>query len=290
MTPLAEPHPPPAPALIARPQADGSVALDVGNGFAITPAKGGYLVEPVHARKDEPFDLNEAVSDAIGKSLSYVQHNALELARIGRDIVLGISRAVFIFGITLMLAAYLMITREKILAFFTGLVRPSRRPDFASLLARIDRGLAGVVRGQLIICLINGALSAVGFAFVGLKYWPILALVSTVFSLIPIFGSIASAVPAVAMGLTQSLGTASFVLVWIIGIHQLEANFLNPKVMGDAAKIHPVLVIFSLLVGEHFFHTVGALLAVPTMSIAQSLFLHFRDIVHRDDAEFAVES
>jgi predicted PurR-regulated permease PerM len=290
VTPLAEPHPPPAPALIARPQADGSVALDVGNGFAITPAKGGYLVEPVHARKDEPFDLNEAVSDAIGKSLSYVQHNALELARIGRDIVLGISRAVFIFGITLMLAAYLMITREKILAFFTGLVRPSRRPDFASLLARIDRGLAGVVRGQLIICLINGALSAVGFAFVGLKYWPILALVSTVFSLIPIFGSIASAVPAVAMGLTQSLGTASFVLVWIIGIHQLEANFLNPKVMGDAAKIHPVLVIFSLLVGEHFFHTVGALLAVPTMSIAQSLFLHFRDIVHRDDAEFAVES
>ena len=57
--------------------------------------------------------------------------------------------------------------------------------------------------------------------------------------------------------------------------------------MGDAAKIHPVLVIFSLLVGEHFFHAVGALLAVPVMSIAQSLFLHFRDIVQRDDPEFA---
>jgi predicted PurR-regulated permease PerM len=287
--PPQEPQPALAPALIARPAADGSIAIDVGNGFAITPAKGGYLVEPVRVRKDEPFDLNEAVADAIGKSVTYVQHNALELARIGRDIVLGISRAIFIFGITLMLAAYLMITREKIDGFFTGLVRPSRRPDFAALLARIDRGLAGVVRGQLIICLINGALSAVGFAIVGLKYWPILALVSTVFSLIPIFGSIASAVPAVALGLTQSVGTASFVLLWIIGIHQLEANFLNPKIMGDAAKIHPVLVIFSLLVGEHFFHTVGALLAVPTMSIAQSLFLHFRDIVHRDDAEFAAE-
>jgi predicted PurR-regulated permease PerM len=108
-----------------------------------------------------------------------------------------------------------------------------------------------------------------------------------VFSLIPIFGSIASAIPAVALGLTQSLGTASFVLVWIIGIHQLEANLLNPKILGDAAKIHPVLVIFSLLAGEHFFHTVGALLAVPTMSIAQSLFLHFREVVQRDDPEFA---
>src|SRR6202142_1433914 len=99
---------------------------------------------------------------------------------------------------------------------------------------------------------INGVLSAIGFAIVGLKYWPVMALVGAIFSLIPIFGSIASAVPAVAIGLTQGLGTATFVLLWIIGIHQLEGNLLNPKIMGDSAKIHPVLVIFSLLVGEHF--------------------------------------
>jgi predicted PurR-regulated permease PerM len=59
---------------------------------------------------------------------------------------------------------------------------------------------------------------------------------------------------------------------------------LNPKIMGDAAKIHPVLVIFALLVGEHFFHAVGALLAVPTMSIAQSVFLHLRDVTEGDEA------
>jgi predicted PurR-regulated permease PerM len=150
---------------------------------------------------------------------------------------------------------------------------------------RIDAGLSGVVRGQLAICFINGLLSAIGFACIGLKYWPVMALIAAIFSLIPIFGSIASAIPAVAIGLTQSLPTAFFALAWIVGIHQLEANLLNPKIMGDAAKIHPVLVIFSLLVGEHFFQVVGALLAVPTMSIAQSLFLHFRDVIDRRDAE-----
>ena len=92
-----------------------------------------------------------------------------------------------------------------------------------------------------------------------------------------------------ALGLTQSVGTAVFVLVWIIGIHQLEANLLNPKIMGDAAKIHPVLVIFSLLVGEHFFHTMGALLAVPCMSIAQSLFTHVRSRIQARDPEMAHE-
>ena len=65
-----------------------------------------------------------------------------------------------------------------------------------------------------------------------------MALLAAILSLVPIFGSIASAVPAVAIGLTQGLGTATFVLFWIIGIHQLEANVLNPK----AASIFLTLV------------------------------------------------
>ncbi|MDB4940815.1 MAG: hypothetical protein JWP97_349 [Labilithrix sp.] len=245
--------------------------------------------KPDEAAAEPGFDIDHMVADAAGRSVAYARHNAFELVKIGRDIIAGVSRVVFIFGITLMLAAYLMLTREKIMAFFASLARPSWRPSWYELVARIDRGLVGVVRGQLIICVLNGLLSAVGFAIVGLKYWPVLALVATVLSLIPIFGSILSAIPAVALGLTQSVGTAVFVLAWIVGIHQLEANLLNPKIMGDAAKIHPVLVIFSLLVGEHFFHTVGALLAVPSMSIAQSVFLHVRDRLRRADPELAPE-
>ncbi len=289
MPPPPDPNaPPPPPPIVVRPQRDGSFAVEIGSGVEITPRPhGGYLVAAPPVAKEEPFDLNRVVSDVVGKSFAYARSNALEIARIGRDIVAAVSRAIFIFGITLMLAAYMMLTRERILGFFTLLARPSNRPDFVRLLARIDRGLSGVVRGQLVICAINGALSAVGFALFGLKYWPVLALVATVFSLVPIFGSIASAVPAVALGLTQSLPTALFVLLWIVGIHQLEANVLNPKIMGDSAKIHPVLVIFSLLVGEHFFHTMGALLAVPCMSIAQSVFLHVRDVLERDDPELA---
>jgi predicted PurR-regulated permease PerM len=136
--------------------------------------------------------------------------------------------------------------------------------------------LSGVVRGQLLICGVNGVLSAIGFWIFDLKYWPILAILASVMSLIPIFGSIMSSVPAVAIGLTQSPAIAVGVLAWIVGIHQLEANFLNPKIIGDAAKIHPVLVVFSLLVGEHFFQITGALFAVPCMSLIQTIFLHFR--------------
>jgi predicted PurR-regulated permease PerM len=289
--PVAETEPAKeAAALVARPRPDGSIAIEIGSGLLVTPTgHGAYAIAPVHVEKRDHFDVNKALSDLVFKSFAYAETNALEIAIIGRNIVTQVSRAIFVFGITLMLAAYLMLTRDRIIGFFTLLVRPSGRADFTHFLSRMDRGLSGVVRGQLTISLINGVLSAIGFAFVGLKYWPVLALVATIFSLIPIFGSIASAIPAVALGLTQSLGTAIFVLVWIVGIHQIEANLLNPKIMGDAAKIHPVLVIFSLLVGEHFFHIVGALLAVPCMSIAQSLFQHLREVSERDDPEFAAD-
>jgi predicted PurR-regulated permease PerM len=280
----------PTGTLVARPRPDGAFGIELNGPLSVTPAKGGgYTIEPMREVHDVGFDLDRLVADAAGKSLLYAQHNALEIVKIGRDIIAGVSRFFFIFGITLMLAAYLMLTRERITSFFVSLVRPSSRDSFRELLARVDRGLSGVVRGQLIICLMNGVLSAIGFAIVGLKYWPVLALIATVLSLIPIFGSIISAIPAVALGLTQSVGTAVFVLAWIVGVHQLEANVLNPKIMGDAAKIHPVLVVFSLLVGEHFFHTVGALLAVPCMSIAQSVFTHVRARVQAMDPEMKHE-
>jgi predicted PurR-regulated permease PerM len=280
----------PAGTLVARPRPDGAFGIELNGPLSVTPAKGGgYTIEPLRETRDTGFDLDRLVADAAGKSLLYAQHNALEIVKIGRDIIAGVSRFFFVLGITLMLAAYLMLTRERITSFFVSLVRPRSRASFHELLARVDRGLSGVVRGQLIICLMNGVLSAIGFAIVGLKYWPVLALIATVLSLIPIFGSIVSAIPAVALGLTQSVGTAMFVLVWIVGVHQLEANILNPKIMGDAAKIHPVLVVFSLLVGEHFFHIVGALLAVPCMSIAQSIFTHVRARVQAMDPEMAHE-
>ena len=65
-------------------------------------------------------------------------------------------------------------------------------------------------------------------------------------------------------------------LGWIIGIHLIEANFLNPKIMGNAAKIHPVLVVFALIAGEHSYGLVGALFAVPVASIIQTIFVYYR--------------
>jgi predicted PurR-regulated permease PerM len=231
------------------------------------------------------MDLMASLTEAMRRLVSNAQSDALVLLGKAQTILRALIRGIFGFFIMLMLSAYMLATSDRIFAFFRSLVAPGWRRNFDRLLERMDRGLSGVVRGQLMICLVNGVLSGIGFYLLDLPYWPILTLVATVLSIIPIFGAILSSVPAVIVALQDGVGTALLTLAWIIGIHQLEANVLNPKIMGDAAKVHPVLVIFALIAGEHFFGIAGALLAVPILSLAQSIFLHYRDVALGQPAE-----
>jgi predicted PurR-regulated permease PerM len=255
---------------------DGSVELRVGSGVEIVQqGPGHWRVGPV-GPKNEKFRVADLTARGVNEAVGYVQRNGLELLSIGRAVVSKVARAIFLLFMTLMVAGYIMGTRESIIGFFRSLLPVRSRIGYDRLLWRIDRGLSGVVRGQLLICCMNGVLSALGYWMFDLKYWPILAIVSAVMSIIPIFGSIMSAVPVVIIGLTQDFWTALWVLLWIVGIHQVEANLLNPKIIGVAAKIHPVLVVLALIIGEHFFGLWGALLGVPVLSLLQSVFNHFR--------------
>ena len=152
--------------------------------------------------------------------------------------------------------------------------------DYDVIIAGMDRGLSGEIRGQLLICLINGILTYIGLLVFNVKYGLILATVAGAMSLIPIFGSILSSIPIVTVALVSGeSGIDIFrgiaMTLWIVGIHFIEANLLNPKIIGTAAKIHPVLVIFALFLGEYSYGLVGALLAVPILSAIQVVFMYF---------------
>jgi predicted PurR-regulated permease PerM len=275
VTPRTPPVPP-GPALEVVRKDDGSFSVNVGAGVEVVQhGPGHWHVGPVQNNQSK-FSIADLVGKGIDEGFRYVKANALDIIHFGRTVVSKVARGIFLLFMTLMVAGYVMHTREAIVGFFRSLVPATARIGFDHLLWRVDKGLAGVVRGQLLICVVNGVLSAIGFAIFGLKYWPLLALVAAIMSIIPIFGSILSSIPAVLIGLTQGFGIAFSVLVWIILIHQVEANLLNPKIIGVVAKIHPVLVVFALIVGEHFFGLWGALLGVPALSIAQAVFNHFR--------------
>jgi len=266
-------------AILIEPQPRGGYAVHLPpKGIEVHRDGNSYVVGPDPVREDDGRDLTATLSEALSRQVSSSEGTAVTFFRTVNTVVRGVVRGVFGFFLMLMIAAYLMITKEAMFDFFRAMVRPGRQARFDDLLRRIDRGLSGVVRGQLMIALVNGLLTGIGYYVLDLPYWPILTLIALVFSIIPIFGVIISSIPAVLIALQVSFTTALLVFAWIIIIHQLEANLFNPKIMGDAAKVHPVLVIFALLGGEHLFGLAGALLAVPVLSIGQSLFLHYREI------------
>ena len=265
-----------------------------GGGFAVELPRDGVIVEQIDDGKyrigsqrravpQSGLDLRRQFDDMLEGILEQSEEHVLSALRFTQRAVFITVELVFNGIMSLMLAAFILATTPKIMDFFRSLVPPRYRIDFDQLVARIDRGLGGVIRGQLMICLINGALSGIGFAIAGLRYWPVWTLLATVASLVPIFGTIVSSVPAIAIGLTQGWGTGLFVFIWIVGIHELEANVFNPKIMGDAAKMHPVIVIFALLAGAHAGGVLGALLGVPVASILQSLFRFLRARVYRKE-------
>jgi predicted PurR-regulated permease PerM len=218
------------------------------------------------------LDLERSIRQGLGNLSEMLRVHFLEGVGYLQRLVTGVLGFVFRFFFVLMVAAFILVDWHPIGRFLKGLVPPKRRGDWEELLSAIDDKLAGVVRGQAIICLINGALTAVGLLVLRVPFIFILTTVATVLSTIPIFGTIISSVPIVLIALTRGLHTALAMLGWIVGIHALEAYVLNPKIMGRHAEIHPVVVAFALLAGETAFGVVGALFAVPLTGVLAAIF------------------
>lgn len=276
---------PPRTALTATLLPDGRYAMQLSPGgieVKVLP-DGSYHIQANEARS-EPASLEDKLRAFAQRSLVGLQSKLNDLVRLGQSLVAGFIRGVFLFFFTLMIGAFILIDLEKVHAFLRSLFPANVRNDYDVIIAGMDRGLSGVIRGQLLICVINGVLTYIGLLVFDVKYGLILGVVAGLMSLIPIFGSILSSVPIVLValvpgdeGINQGIDVFRGVAMtlWIIGIHFIEANLLNPKIIGTAAKIHPVLVIFSLFLGEHAYGLVGALLAVPVLSAISVIFMYF---------------
>lgn len=214
------------------------------------------------------------------RSDEYGPNLGSDLVRWSQRIPVKIVGSLYELLLVLMLTAFIVTDRKGIAAFFDSLPPPHLRTGYRSLMGYVDRGLSGVIRGQLLICVVNGLLTWLGLLILGVPYATLLGFIAGVFSLIPVFGTIASSIPIVLVALASGgLQAALLALGWIGLIHLLEANLFNPLIMGTSAEMHPVLIIFALLAGEHTFGIWGALLAVPTASLFLSAFRWFREQV-----------
>jgi predicted PurR-regulated permease PerM len=228
--------------------------------------------EPTSRHHLISIDLSVVSQNIINNIINYTKSESKNLIFSVQMLFTKFFSSIFMILLVLMITAFILVDIQRIMQFMFRLVPAHRQSGFSVFLSQVDVRLSGVVRGQLIICLINAILTLIGLLILDVNFAFILATLAGIFSLVPIFGSIISTVPIVLVALTSSPLTALLALGWIVFIHALEANLLNPKIMGDSAKIHPILIILALLAGKHYYGIIGALLAVPLTSIIGTIF------------------
>ena len=233
----------------------------------------------------EQGDLGDAMGQALDAVTGWLRGPLDDVVGLSRAILEGALRSVLFVVLLLMVTAFVSMDAPAIVAWVVTLVPRSRRADMRSFLALVDQGLAGVVRGQVTICIINGILTLAGLLVLRVPFAFALSALAAVLYLVPIFGTVISSIPIVLLALTGGFSRGLMALALILAIHALEAYFLNPKILGGASRIHPVLIVLALVLGEHYFGVAGALLAVPVASLVASAF----KFVHRKAQELDAE-
>jgi predicted PurR-regulated permease PerM len=160
-------------------------------------------------------------------------------------------------------------------------------PQGESLLLRVERALAAYVRGQLLLSLIIGSSAGVGIYLLGFlgwmpngeKYALLFGAWVAVTEVIPYVGPWLGAIPPFLYALVVHPVSALWIAILFLAIHQIEGHIVVPNVMGSALRLHPLLVIFGLLVGTEIYGLPGALMALPLLATIRATWEFFGDRV-----------
>jgi len=217
------------------------------------------------------FDL-KSTENQIFKSL---EEFGVNLATKLPDMVMNVLRSTISGGasvvIGLMLGFYMLFDFNNIQKHLLNLVPLKYRDDVHSLGNKLNESLRDFVQGTLLIMLIVFVAQSLGLTIAGLKAPLLFGLFCAITNVIPYIGPYIGGIPAVIVGFSQSPLIGIFCLVTIVIVQLVESNFLQPIVMGKTMKLHPVTIMVSLLIFEHFFGIIGMILATPIVACLKVL-------------------
>ncbi|MGE4271544.1 MAG: AI-2E family transporter [Desulfitobacterium sp.] len=172
------------------------------------------------------------------------------------------------------IAIYLLADWKRLQIGFLRIVPQRQRVSWQRVIQDISHVVRSFIRGNLTVAIIVGILSGVGVKLMGMDYALLIGVICGVFDLIPYFGPLIGAVPAVLLGLIESPFMAIKVAIVILIVQQLEGSIISPKLMGDSVGLHPLWIIFALLAGGEIAGFWGMLFSVPIAAIIRVLIRH----------------
>jgi predicted PurR-regulated permease PerM len=203
--------------------------------------------------------------------------NALGLGAVTRLTGIGVA-ALFGLFLLLVLTLYVMVSGPTLAAGAIWLIPPERRRAVERLVPRIVPVLRRYLSGICAVVAYTALMGWIGFGLVfHLPHAPLLALVVGLLELVPVIGPVAAATLAGVAVFAQGGGISWFAgaIAFIIALRLSIDNLVGPLVLGRAARVHPVVVIFAFACGAMLFGAIGLLLAVPAAVVLKTALQHY---------------
>ena len=194
----------------------------------------------------------------------------------------GVARGIFDIFVAVIVSVYILSQRNEIFGFFQRFSKATFKEETYNYLGRIFKKANIIffkfISSQFVDAIVIGILSTIALSIMKVKYAALLGFTIGLFNMIPYFGAIiAIAFAALITFLTGGFSKAVVMLIVIIILQQIDANVINPKIIGESLKISPLLVIIAVTIGGAYFGIVGMFLAVPITGVLKIMVNDYID-------------
>ena len=190
--------------------------------------------------------------------------------------IINIFSGIFDVFVSIIVSVYILLQRTTIMRFLRRFARAMFKKNTYEAVnkyfTKANEVFFTFISSQLLDAVIVGILTTVALLIIKVKYAPLIGFTIGLFNMIPYIGAIV----AVGIGIlitfiTGGFGKAIAMAIVVIILQQIDANIINPKIIGVSLEVSPLLVIFSVTVGGAYFGIMGMFLGVPIAVVIKTI-------------------
>ncbi|MBC1418052.1 AI-2E family transporter [Listeria fleischmannii] len=190
------------------------------------------------------------------------------------NIVGTVTEVVLAIVTTPLVLFYLLKDGKKLPDFILKMLPVNGRAHTRQVFSEANHQISSYIRGQIIVSLCIGILLFIGYLIIGLPYALTLAIVAACTSIVPYLGPAIAITPAIIISIVTSPWLLlKLIVVWVV-VQLLEGKFISPQVMGKTLKVHPITILFVILVAGKLFGVLGVIFAVPGYAVLKVIVTH----------------
>ena len=152
------------------------------------------------------------------------------------------------------------------------IIPASKRKVTKKIFFDIDKVLQRYILGQLMLSGLIGLLTFIAMIIFKVKFPIWISLLNAAFNIIPYFGPVFGALPAIIIAFIDSTSKGIYMTIAMFVIQQFEGNVFSPKITGDSVEMHPVLIIILLLIGDKIGGFLGMVIIIPIAVVVKVIY------------------